>query len=202
MKSTFALALLCGLAASLAAAPIEPSVCTGVAGNIVTNCGFETGSFTGWTVVDPTFNTVIESDNFDGIGPFSGNFFAALGAVGADGSVSQTLATTPGQTYDFGFWLASDGGAPSDFTAEWNGTSVVSLANTPAGPYSLFDFTETATSASTTISFLERNDPGFWGLDDVFVTTATPEPSSLFSCVLLALMAGCALIYKRRKPIS
>jgi|SRR5580658_1988056 hypothetical protein len=200
MRSTFAVALLFGLATTLAAAPIEPSVCDGVAGNLVTNCGFETGNFNGWTVVDPTNNSVVEGDNFDGIGPFSGDFFAALGTVGTDGSLSQTLTTVAGQNYEFGFWLASDGGTPSDFTAEWNGTPAVSLANTPAGPYSLFTFDETATSPSTTISFLSRNDPGFWGLDDVFVVTATPEPSSLGGIsMLLALMAGCAVVYKRRK---
>ena len=175
-----------------------PSICDGIASNLVANCGFETGDFTSWTLAN-TNNTLVASA-FDE-GPNSGSFFAALGNVGSDGSVSQTLATTAGQTYTFNFFLASDGGTPSDFQAQWDGVSLVSLVNTPATPYLPYTFTVTGTG-SDTINFLERNDPSWWGLDDVSVVaaTATPEPSSLFgSFLLLGLLAGCGAVYKRRK---
>jgi hypothetical protein len=196
MRSASILAVLLGLSSVLSAGA---SICDAIPGNIVTNCGFETGDFTGWTVVDGSDETFVEGSSFD-TGPNSGNFFAALGAVGSDGSVSQTLTTVPGQTYNFSFWLASDGGLPNDFTAQWNGTGLISLLDTPATAYTLYSFTETAVSSSTTITFLERNDPSWWGLDDVSVvaTAATPEPGTLSgSCLLLGL--GCAVAYKRRK---
>jgi hypothetical protein len=180
--------------------PDPPNICDGIAGNVVANCGFETGDFTRWTL-NNTNATGGQTFGFDE-GPNSGSYFAALGNVGSDGSVSRALAgTAAGQTYTFSFYLASDGGTPSDFQAQWDGVSLVSLTNPPATPYTLYSFTVTSTGADS-INFIERNDPSYWGLDDVSVvaSTATPEPSSLFgSFLLLGLLAGCGAIYKRRK---
>ncbi len=204
MKSLLVLTLV-GFTATFAAGA---SLCDGIAGNIVTNCGFETGDFTGWTLADPTDETFVAGPTFSMVGVNSGNFFAALGAVGSDGSLSQTLSTVPGQTYDFGFWLASDGFLENDFTAMWGATTVLSLTDIPATPYTFFSFSETAAAASTTITFLERNDAGFLGLDDVSVvgpssTAAAPEPGTFGSCLLLGLVTGGTILTKRRKaPFS
>ena len=81
------------------------------AGNLVANPGFETGDFTGWTT-GGNFEATGVSGNFDGFLPNSGNFFAFLGPVGSDGTLSQNLATTPGQSYTFSWFLGSDGGTP------------------------------------------------------------------------------------------
>jgi hypothetical protein len=207
MRLTVVFGLLFGLASVLAAKtppsgpvnPDPPSVCDAIAGNLVANCGYETGTFSSWTVTGAG-PTVVEGAGFD-TGPNSGSYFAALGAVGSDGHVAQTLSTVAGQTYTFNFFLASDGGTPSDFTAQWDGTTLVSLTNTPATPYIPYSFTVTGTG-SDTILFNARNDPSYWGLDDVSVvaSTATPEPSSLIgSLLMLGLLAGCGAIYKRRK---
>src|SRR5579864_846203 len=67
--------------------------CTTIEGNLFANCGFETGDFTGWTVLDSGFMFV------DGGNPDNGRFAADLGSVGAVGCIGQTLATTPGQIY-------------------------------------------------------------------------------------------------------
>lgn len=158
-------------------APDPPSICNGVSGNIVTNCGFETGFFTGWTLSN-TNATSVESFGFDE-GPNSGSYFAALGNVGTNGTVSQTLSTVIGQTYDISFWLASDGGTPSDFSASFGSTVLLSLTNTPATAYVQYSFVDVATSTSTVLTFTERNDPSYWGLDDVSVVQtgiSTPEP--------------------------
>src|ERR1022692_2530279 len=63
------------------------------AANLVTNPGFETGDFSGWTF-DPTF-MVVEMSN-----PHSGRFDALLATGGMDLQLQQTIATTPGQSYD------------------------------------------------------------------------------------------------------
>jgi hypothetical protein len=203
MKSLLVLTLF-GFTATFAAGA---SLCDGIAGNLLTNCGFETGDFTGWTVVDGTDETFVAGPTM-GVGVNSGNFFAALGAVGADGSLSQTLGTVPGQTYNFGFWLASDGDLQNDFTAMWDATSVLSLTSIPATPYTFFSFSETAAAASTTITFLGRNDAGFLGLDDVSVVgpapaATAPEPGTFGSCLLLGLVTGGTILTRRHKaPFS
>jgi hypothetical protein len=35
----------------------------------------------------------------------TGQFAADLGSVGSDGMITENVATTPGQTYTFDFWL-------------------------------------------------------------------------------------------------
>jgi hypothetical protein len=92
-----------------------PSICDAIASNLVANCGFETGDFTDWSTSNLNASGV-ESFGFDE-GPNSGSFFAALGNVGSDGTISQTLSTVIGQPYTISFYFASDGGTPNDFSA-------------------------------------------------------------------------------------
>lgn len=181
-------------------------------GNLVANPGFETGDFTGWTLAgNVDGNTVVAPAGFDNWLPHSGNFFAALGAVGSDNFMSQSIATTAGQAYTFSWFLGSDGQLPNDFTALWNGSTVIALSQTPATPgynpdgppaaaYAFYAFTEVATGASTTIQFNSRNDPAYWALDDVSVTAgAVPEPSSLvLSSIAVLTLAGYAGRRRRR----
>src|SRR4029450_8729935 len=120
-----------------------------------------------------------------------------------DLSMSQTLATTPGQTYVFSFYLGSDGETPNELTALWNGSVVFARPNEsetpsddlihgpPASAYFVYSFTQVATGPSTAIQFNSRNRDGWWALDDVSVTL--PEPSSLASyCAGILALAGCA----------
>jgi hypothetical protein len=82
----------------------------------------------------------------------------------------------------------------NSFLAAFGGTNLLSLTNTPAGPYSLYSYSETATGASTTLSFTEENNLGYFELDSVSVQgPPTPEPGTflLLGSGLLA-MAGAA----------
>jgi hypothetical protein len=141
--------------------------CSTVSGNLVRNCGFESGSFSDWNVAWPPS---VDGDTF--VGTFnvhSGNFAAELGAVPGENSVSQTiLGTVPGNSYEVSFWLANDNAVPNEFHVQWNGLQVFALNNMLGLPYTRFSFIVVA-SGSDTLRFDEQNPPAFFHLDDVVV---------------------------------
>jgi hypothetical protein len=147
----------------------------------VVNGGFETGDFTGWTVVDPSGFTNVGNDP---LFAHSGMYHANLGASPNVGTLTETFTTTPGQTYTFAFWLANDGaaggGEVNQFDALWNGTPVLTQTNVPVSLYTQYSFSLVAPTASTTIEFDYRNDDDFFRLDDVSATLPVPEPSAMW----------------------
>lgn len=208
MRNTFSVIALifCGLwSASQASA--GTSYCTGISDNIVSNCGFETGDFTNWTISGDTANPGDYYYGVDGFDANSGNYGAYMSQDGVSSSVdlSQTLTTIMGDMYTFSFFLEQDTapqtGYTHAFTATWGGTTVLSLTPTVALPgpvevWTQYTFTEMATSTSTIINFAFENDDSYWSFDDVVVDlNAIPEPST----GLLAGAALCALLLLRLK---
>jgi hypothetical protein len=179
------LALLCCAAPGMAS-----SLCDGVSGNLVTNCGFELGNFGGWTVLNNDGNTAVEGQDFWTTGVNSGNFYAALGdAANTPTTIEQTFTDVVGSNIIFSFYLATDG-TPEEFTAEWDGVSVLSLVNAAAQGYTEYSYAFTG-NGSDSVSFIEQDPLGYMGLDDVVVVdpppSSTPEPSSLaFAAAALA----------------
>jgi hypothetical protein len=158
----------------------------------VNNGSFQTGDFTGWTVTGNTGFTLVATNGFNGFNSEDGGdtFFAALGAIDTNAVLTQTFPDVNGQSYVFSFWFNSDGGAPNDFSAYWDGGApLVSITNSPnPGDWVNYTFTETGTG-SDTIEFDAFNTPGYNALDNVSVSglSPIPEPSSF-------LLMGSGLI--------
>ncbi len=203
------------------AAAAGTSECDAVAGNVVQNCGFETGTFSGWTRSGNTGNAYVTSD-----APFvdSGMYGAQLGPVGSDGDLSQNLTLTPGATYQLSFYLYSDGGTPNDFgasvTLSDGSHTFFQQSNIPAQGYTQHTYTFMVPSNATpaTLTFNFRDNPGFLALDDVVVapsssgpncttdptapgcsTNATPELGSGELLATGLLPIGAVLLYRRRR---
>ena len=141
--------------------------------NLITDPGFEscTNSATappGWTASPSTSFCDATPHN----GTYDDTFFGP-------GTLSQTITTVTGDTYDFSFWLRA-GGSPSEFTASFGSNQVLDLVLPGSFGYTVKDFTVTATSSSTAILFGGSGFEGAWNLDDVSVSDVTaPEPASV-----------------------
>jgi hypothetical protein len=148
---------------------------TMVGANMITNGGFETGDFTGWTA-DPYWSVVTWY-------PHSGTYQATTQNWATDWQyLSQSFTTTPGQSYTVVFYLSSADDIPAnDFVARWNGVAQISLTDVPYGDYLQYTYTAVATGATTTIDFGYMFNAQWFDLDDVSVNqvTATPEPFTL-----------------------
>ena len=100
-------------------------------GNLVTNGSFETGDFSDWTVGGDSATLNTGPQLFVDNTAESGTHAAAFGSMGGDGTLSQTIATTPGETYTLSFWLENEtaGSDMNDFKAMWDGQTLLSLTN-------------------------------------------------------------------------
>lgn len=158
-----------------------------VGASLVQNGGFETGDFTGWTLVGNTttvsqgqfgLNTTtynaVESAAAYPLGVHSGNYGAFLGDTNP-ATLSQTLATVPGQRYLVSLWLDNPTGGSGELCQlRWSsgGTTnlLIGLTNPAAFTWTNYLFLTTATATNSSLQFTVENIPNFFGLDDVSVT--------------------------------
>jgi hypothetical protein len=172
------------------------------AANLVTNGSFEQGaggiaSFSGWQTVMGDAATFVDSSGQTGThaGQASDGLWSAyFGSTAASGgsSISQTLATSVGQTYLLTFDLANDNGAADAFRALLGANSVFSVTNLPVQNYVRKQVLFVASASQTLLTFSGYNDQGYVQLDNVAVN-AVPEPSNAGFLVVGLLVAGCAV---------
>jgi hypothetical protein len=188
---TFFVGAAVALAASAAAVSAN-------AVELVTNGGFETGDFSGWTQGGNLGSTSV------GGAPASGSFAAHLGPVGSPGSLTQSFATNIGDTYTFSFDLKNQGGTPNAFMAQFDDTTLLNIAQSFPFDYTHFSYTVTALNALSTINFVFRQDPSYFDLDNVSFQGAqgqvpgVPEPAT-WATMILGFGAVGMLMRRRRQ---
>ncbi|MGA2904435.1 MAG: PEP-CTERM sorting domain-containing protein [Candidatus Korobacteraceae bacterium] len=168
------LLVIVALAICVASAPAT------FAQNLLTNGSFETGDYTGWTEGGNfEFSQVVSGAFYDYSGAQQGTYYSTMGPVGSDGTLSQSFSDQMGQQYLVGFWFASVGDDPSDFSVKWDNTTLLSLTNPDTGAnWTYYSYYVTGTG-NDTLSFAFRDDPAYVALDNVIVSATIPEPSSL-----------------------
>ncbi len=138
--------------------------------NLLVNPGFETGSFSGWTIVPGWFFS------WFGVGrsrPHSGNYAAYFGALFERDDIYQNVPTIPGHSYRISYWVANDGGGTTEIRSSWGGKVLEDLFPNNAFAYQQHTFDVMATSTSTQFRIGGYQGSAYWYLDDVSVTDTT-----------------------------
>jgi hypothetical protein len=144
-----------------------------VAGNLIVNGDFETGDFTGWTQFgDPGFTGVSSG------APVHGGTYAAFFGPGSLGGITQTVTTTPGQSYTLSLWLSHPFTTTgTEYQVQIDGTIVDDQFDMGNFTYTQFTYTYTALGATSTIQLGFAEPPQYFFLDDVTLAPATPAPA-------------------------
>lgn len=162
---------------------------------LVFSDGFESGDFSAWTVnaTNPVW------DGVDGSAPQSGSLAAFFGNPGGTSTISKTLNTVAGSTYNVSFWLKNEADAsglatPNSFAVSWGGVTAMSLNDSSDFDYQQYSFYFVGTGSPTDLSFSFSQTAAFWDFDSVQVEV--PEPASL----ALVGLAGLLMAGSRRRP--
>jgi hypothetical protein len=149
---------------------------------VVSNDGFESADFSGWTLSGSGNQSSISSTNSFPEGAHSGLYGAKLANVGLPlGYLTQTVPTTSGRLYLLSFWL--DSGAnptaphkttPNQFLVSWNGTTLFNETNIGVIGWTNLQFVVVANGASGTLQFGFRDDPWDLVLDDIQLQPLLP----------------------------
>jgi VCBS repeat-containing protein len=149
--------------------------------SIFVNGSFETGDLTGWT----TTGSLIHAQ-FMGLGGEFGNYAAQLSQPGGVGTqtISQSVATTPGQHYFVSFSVTGDAESGNNsFIATWDGVQILALNDVQSGGFThyTFDVVGDPSLSSTALQFTYSDDGNAMFLDQVSVSPVTGPPTETSS---------------------
>ena len=174
-----------------------PSICDSVANNLIKNCGFETGDFSDWTVLNNDGNTEIEGELFYACGVNSGDFSCLMGSQ-APCTVEQAITGVPaGTPLTLSFYFAQDTN-PFTFVAKWNTTTLLNIASSggPNNNYVKYSYNVVSTG-NDTVAFTAQDDIGYVGLDDVSLPYTAPPPAT---DVVVTLIFEGVRRYRLKRP--
>jgi len=142
----------------------------------IVNGNFETGDLTGWSVSGSHIQVV----NYELGGSF-GHDSVLLGPTNTEETLSQNIATSPGQHYFLSFDLIGDPEAVSTpFTVTWDGVQLMSTANVAPGIHHYaFEVSGDPLLSTTALQFSYADDANGMILDSVNVNpTSGPATES------------------------
>lgn len=210
-----AVRLLAGAFAAVLSLALAPAAS---AQNLITNGGFEAGGLAPWISAGWGNSNQMRSGANAVITGCSGA--PCLNPAVSSGMIHQDVVTTPGTSYTLTFWYRTTGGADTPVELQAlvsNGVPTNGGAGTCTGScvfgtqaatavYAQVTRTFVATSASTRITILGRNDPGGMIIDDVSVVAAPAAVPTMseWAMILLGLMlaGGAALYIQRRQALA
>jgi hypothetical protein len=229
MRKLFSVLFVCGLGLWAVTQANAASICDSTSGNIVTNCGFESGSFSGWSVTGNLYGGI--DGNYVGVdngNPNSGNYESYFGAPSEYGqmnsgdkygpvtTLSQTLPVLPAEYYEISFYLDNNGCSVSDnpgcgdyynyFDAYFNSALLTKQYNIPySGSYDEYVFVVGTSGGFNpnnpgTLQFDFTNDDDLFYLDDVTVTALGPTPEPASFLLVAPILGG--LWFARRRKLS
>jgi hypothetical protein len=173
----------------------------------LSNGGFETGDFAGWTQGGNfQFTNVVSglSPNGEYSGPQNGTYYTYAGPGDSPATLSQTFVDTPGEKLTISGWVIGNNLGPSYVNFLFNNALFLSIGDpVPDQPWTQYSFSTTATG-NDTFSLAFRDDPAFIGLDSLSVSNSaavatTPLPSSL-TMMILGLAVFLFIMLLGRRP--
>jgi len=104
-----------------------------------------------------------------------GVYFEKAGPIDTGGAITQTIITYPGATYTVSWWVkVAAASTPNSVAIQFNGEILEIINNTVAKDFFYREYTRVATGFTADITVAYQNNPSYFYIDDISVTTKIP----------------------------